>query len=131
MTGPTFAGWGSLPHDTRQRKFSGPTKWVNDLGNNKPTTEALGSSVSDGLVKVGQEVNFSKERLSGRLPNQSSASVKGKKEIARNKVTKWNVKEDAGNIGNSVFKNSLKWSSLNSIGDGCPANDQFQFSAAV
>lgn len=54
MTGPTFAGWGSLPHDTRQSKLSGPTKWVNDLGNNKPTTEALGSSVSDGPVKVGQ-----------------------------------------------------------------------------
>ena len=68
MGGSTNVNWGSLPHDMRQGHLDGPMEWVNDLGN-KSTAEALGSCVADGPVKVGREVNISKERISVRPPN--------------------------------------------------------------
>jgi len=114
----THAGLGSQPHDKRQGQLGRLKEWVNGMGN-----------VYNGSFEVGREDNVSKEGVSVRPHNRSSVLVKGKKEIARTKATKWNVKEDVGSSGKIVVNNSLKWSSLNTIGDRKNPCDQFQFSA--
>nr|POE69482.1 hypothetical protein CFP56_74935 [Quercus suber] len=96
---------------------------------NSVVVEVLERYMANGPFEVGRDDSASKEGVNVRPHNRSSASVKGKKEIARTKVTKWNVKEIAGSSGKFLVNNSLKWSSLNTIGERNTSPDQFQFSA--
>ena len=138
----THVGLGSQPHDKRQGQLGGSKEWVNGMDSvyNGPHNKRQGQlsgpkewvngmgKMYNGPFEVGREDNISKEGVSVRPNIRTSASVKSKKDIARNKATKWNVKEDAGSSGKGVVNNALKWSSLNTIGDVGKLGDQVQFS---
>nr|POE85635.1 hypothetical protein CFP56_55110 [Quercus suber] len=128
LGGPTKAGLGSQPRNKRQGYLGGLKEWANGMGNSI-AVEVLERHMADGPFEVGREASASKEGVNVRPHNRSSASVKGKKEIARTKVTKWNGKEIVGSSGKFLVNNSLKWSSLNTIGERNTSPDQFQFSA--
>lgn len=106
-----------------------PTEWAKAMGN-KIANEATGNCKSSGPAKVGLGTDSSKEKASGSPTTRFSASVKGKKEIARNRATKVDVKTAAGSVGTNFLNTSQKWSSLNSIGDGEIPNGTFKFAAA-
>ena len=82
----------------------------------------------NGPMKLGREEN-TKERTSLKPMTRSSASVKGKKEIACNRTTKLTTKEAVGSSRNFSHNTSVKWFMLNTIGDGDHFNGHFQFVA--
>lgn len=127
LRGPTQVGLGPQPHERRLGQLGGPKEWVTNM-RNTADVEALGKHMDNGPFDMGREDNVNKEGASARPPNRPSASVKSKKEIARTKATKWNVKEAVGSSGKISINNPLKWSKLNTIGDRKTLPDQNQFS---
>ena len=125
--GHTNVGLGPLKHDYRAGPASGLIDWAEGWGS-KVVTEGQERGVTNEPIKLGREVSI-KERSSVRPINRSNASVRGKKELARNRVNKWYTKEAAGNSRNISLNTSVQWSSLSKISEGDCSHSHFQFIA--
>ena len=115
---------GPLKRDYRAGLASGLKDWAEGWGSK--VTEGHKKGVSNEPIELGCEVS-NKERSSVRPTNRSNASVRGKKELARNRVSKWNTKEAAGNSRNISLNTSVQWSSLSKISEGDCSHSHFQF----
>ena len=139
--GHANVGLGPLKRDYRAGPASGLKDWAEGLGRkfneghkrgmyNEPFE--LGREVNEGHkeepFKLGREAS-NKERSSVKPTNRSNTSVRGKKELARNRVSMWSTKEVAGNSRNIALKSSVQWSSLSKISEGECSHSHFQFTA--
>ncbi|KAK9984076.1 hypothetical protein SO802_033601 [Lithocarpus litseifolius] len=119
----------SLPHNDKHGHSGGAMEWTKVTGD-KAATEAKGNFEVGGPMNVGLETNTFKERVSVSPNARSSASVKGKKEVVRNRATKLSFKSAAGNSGIHLLNISQNWSSHSINGDGELPNGHFQFAAS-
>ena len=143
--GHANVGLGPLKRDYRAGLASGLKDWAEGWGSKANVPFELGREVNEGQKRsvssrefneshkrgvsnepfeLGREERI-KERSSVKPTNRSNASVRGNKDLARNRVSKWNTKEAAGNSRNISLNTSVQWSSLSKISEGDCSHSHF------
>ena len=83
---------------------------------------------ANGPLNVGRELTFGLKKVDNLTETWSSTSVKGKKDLARNKVAKW-ASKPATDMGKGFPNKSSAWVLLGKEGEGECSDDLFHFTA--
>lgn len=83
-----------------------------------------------GPLRVGCEPSPGVKMVDKQLECQFSSSVKGKRDLARCRATKWISKADTKGVGKHGPSTMAIWNSQGKNGDGKCSNEPFQFSAS-
>jgi len=78
---------------------------------------------------VGLESNIIVKKVDERPSNRTNPSVMDKKDIARNRETKWVSKSNTMGMGKHFLNTTHIWTSRCNNGDGELSNELFQFTA--
>nr|POF20885.1 uncharacterized protein CFP56_76508 [Quercus suber] len=82
-----------------------------------------------GPLKVGREPSVGVKLLDKQMESRFNASVKGKRDLARSKATKWLSKGDLGGVGKHLPNTTAIGDPRGRTGDGERSSESFQFSA--
>nr|POE60543.1 uncharacterized protein CFP56_65433 [Quercus suber] len=112
-------GLGQANHGLRKESKGDTRRWTSfDKG-----TENFGP------LKVGRDPNCEVTLPEKHVEPRFSASVKGKRDLARRKTTKWLSKGDTVGVGKHIPNTKANWGSRDTIEDGECSGESFQFSA--
>ena len=81
-----------------------------------------------GPLRVGREPNFGVKMLDKQVEFHFSPSIKGKRDLARSKATKWLTKGDTGGVGKHLPNTTATWGPRGRNGDSEYSGESFQFS---
>lgn len=71
-----------------------------------------------GPLIVGQESNFGIRKVEKHMEVRSSLLIKGKKDLASSRATKWMAKSDIGGVGKLIPNTISSWTPRDKTGDG-------------
>ena len=112
-------GLGQTSHGFRKEQKDDTRDWASI---NKRTENA-------GPLRVGQEPSFGVNLLDKQMEFWYSPSIKGKRDLARSKATKWLSKGELGGVGKHLPNTTANWGPRRRTGDGECFSELFQFSA--
>ena len=112
-------GLGQTSHGFRKEQKDDTRDWASI---NKRTENA-------GPLRVGQEPSFGVNLLDKQMEFWYSLSIKGKRDLARSKATKWLSKGELGGVGKHLPNTTANWGPRGRTGDGECSSESFQFSA--
>ena len=78
---------------------------------------------------MGRESFFGLKKVDNHIETRSSSSVKGKKDLAMSRASKWVSKPDSKGVGKIVPNATSVWTLLGKEGVGECSDEGFQFAA--